>query len=897
MGERSNSHKPTDAEGAMVPTSSSAGFKDIPLLPYERQLIEAIGCTVEEYKEHRKRLINTGTIRPAGYESIPDIRCDPTGGILTSLVVGLVLSAVGALLAPKPKAPEQKERNQKRLASETGPQRFNATSGFDSIQQIAEFGQTIPLLFGRYNANQYTGGLSTAPRLVWSRMFSHGSHQGFKGIYVVGEALGNLELTEGSNEADRPKVDGIQFGTNPLDSQAPEKYAVYWNPRLLNGRIKASDLLYGTRAYPAAGDPETADDCFLVPLTDFVTAGPAGFCMANASNGNQAFGVYGSIPNGTALLVNWNVVSIPDIDGKNDKSGRLRAERLKIAGKYGAGEESGMAGKGRGYAAMMGIKSCTGQGETSDPVSTISVNVGDVLDFVIRSEQLKDSQMNRSVDGKNIKFGEETGVNVNDLNNALNTRRTNADQALQIGEVFMIGRTIWQVTERAGGKDGIWSPEGSDVTVRMKMIETTTDPTPSAIGVAGNKALGIGGNGDFDKTTSTGKTRDPANGWCGETFWNLCKVDLAVVRNIRPAEMTEIGIRSQVWNKANGLCNFQSVPNVAVLKEYDKDEYTLSTGFLNKYFKRTSVFTIYLRPVSTTGQEYPWKPIGEQFCVTGDSPVDQYNFIRIKTNDGVPLQMEFRFVPKTNVDIKFFTPPDATFWRLNARSGITLGASYTTEYGVFRISCVGDIVTPSDITLNTEFINGGKSPESTTKRQPTAMELIGDNTYESWLPPYPDFGRSATWTYEVFGSPIGRTGQTTYATLDYSGDGRTMQFVVEGYCADFINERYFLAFGTRDRWFVRSVRVNSASGGWDVGYTLDYFITASDNRFSSGSGWVGKQVGARFRVTNVGVVTIIEPGTEPRTFSERSQLAEISHYGEVTKSCDNGAEHAVVYVN
>jgi hypothetical protein len=305
-----------------------------------------------------------------------------------------------------------------------------------------------------------------------------------------------------------------------------------------------------------------------------------------------------------------------------------------------------------------------------------------------------------------------------------------------------------------------------------------------------------------------------------------------------------------------------------------------------------------LRPISTDGQEYEWKPIGEQFCVTGERPVDQFNFIRIKTNDGEARQMEFRFVPKTNADIKFFTPPDATFWRLNARSGVMLGADYLTAYGTFRISCVGDVVTPNEIASNSEFMNGGKGADSYTKRQPTAMELIGDNNYDSWLPEYPTFGRSATWTYEVFGNPVGRIGQTTYATLNYSGDGKTMEFVVEGYCADFRDEKYMLTFGTNARWFVRSVRVLSASGGWDVGFNLNYFVTpSSGNYFAARSGWMGQQVGARFRVTNVGIVTIVEPGTEPRTFSERSQLAEISHYEEVTKSCDNGPEHSVVYVN
>jgi hypothetical protein len=39
-------------------------------------------------------------------------------------------------------------------------------------------------------------------------------------------------------------------------------------------------------------------------------------------------------------------------------------------------------------------------------------------------------------------------------------------------------------------------------------------------------------------------------------FYPLLRVAFGVVRNTRDCEVTEIGIRSQVWNRANGLCNF-----------------------------------------------------------------------------------------------------------------------------------------------------------------------------------------------------------------------------------------------------------------------------------------------------------------------------------------------------
>jgi len=54
--------------------------------------------------------------RPAEYELVPDVRADPITMFVVNLVVGVALSAVSALLAPKPrgsaaaKAPPQLDR-------------------------------------------------------------------------------------------------------------------------------------------------------------------------------------------------------------------------------------------------------------------------------------------------------------------------------------------------------------------------------------------------------------------------------------------------------------------------------------------------------------------------------------------------------------------------------------------------------------------------------------------------------------------------------------------------------------------------------------------------------------------------------------------------------------------
>ena len=77
------------------------------LLPWEQQFCDSIGITSEEYFEFHE-LVSQHVKEEQGRELIPDIRNETT--TIITLVVGLALSAVGMLLAPKPRAQQQKEQ-------------------------------------------------------------------------------------------------------------------------------------------------------------------------------------------------------------------------------------------------------------------------------------------------------------------------------------------------------------------------------------------------------------------------------------------------------------------------------------------------------------------------------------------------------------------------------------------------------------------------------------------------------------------------------------------------------------------------------------------------------------------------------------------------------------------
>ena len=87
-----------------------AKLYEAPLLPFEKQLIETIGATEEEYRYLVTEAIRRGKVRPAGYEHVPDIENKVIAAWVVQLAIGLTLTAVSYLLTPKPKQLKTKVR-------------------------------------------------------------------------------------------------------------------------------------------------------------------------------------------------------------------------------------------------------------------------------------------------------------------------------------------------------------------------------------------------------------------------------------------------------------------------------------------------------------------------------------------------------------------------------------------------------------------------------------------------------------------------------------------------------------------------------------------------------------------------------------------------------------------
>ena len=751
-------------------------FQNLPLLPYEKQLISALDLTKDEYLNYRNAVLTAKYTRSKEYDLIPDIRCDPVT-IVVNLVIGVLLTAASVLLQPKVSVPEADEQDAQRnlkLQDKVGRQKFNQTQGIDVGQEVARLGSTIPVLFGNYSYEDRIGGIFAPAQLVWSRMLSLGNEQLVKCLFVLGEAI----------DQDRnslPNLSGIYLGQAIASGFTKEQIAIYWS----KGRPQATSkevtehrewspdnaLLFGTRVDPQTADPSPTGlnntDPFLCPVNTVEQA--PGFCQIITPSNNADFGVYGAIRNGTSYKVNYEIIPMGPRDEDNEDKQRLVEDRRrKVCGNKQEDRSDGQAGIGRCYAPLMGLVELRrANGQSYQPARAdwdyqdlYDCGEGDEVDFFINDICPKREGPPETTFALN-----RNETDVEEMRSLTERIREVADDSLVIGQMIMIGRTIWQVTRRAAGTEGIFfmdqrDPEddddvitpGNTVTVTLRFVETTATPGATRIGLAGKipteRPVNYEGGSDPEKN-------DKDIGFVPTFYYPLCKFKLATYRNTRPVDVTELGLESIVYNRGNGLCNFRSLPTPDDLEEYDDNNVIVREGRLTEYFERTSVFVIQGRPITSeddTPQE--WEILGDQFAITGKSPVKLFNYIRITHVNR--CQMEFRLVPKTSADIVTLGP-EAEMMQLDASRGQLISTFSNNAYGSFNVTTTGRYIRINDYFHNVEMQTRGAKARSESSSVATFA------TSQSYLPSSQTRGRVAAFYQEVFGNassyPIGTVNQ------------------------------------------------------------------------------------------------------------------------------------------
>ena len=80
--------------------------------------------------------------------------------------------------------------------------------------ELATNGEPIPIVFARYNETDKTGGALVSPVLAWSRMFSYGTQQSIKQLWIVSEQ-GHESISD-TMGLGAPDLSGVFVGNGNL---------------------------------------------------------------------------------------------------------------------------------------------------------------------------------------------------------------------------------------------------------------------------------------------------------------------------------------------------------------------------------------------------------------------------------------------------------------------------------------------------------------------------------------------------------------------------------------------------------------------------------------------------------------------------------------------------------
>jgi len=718
---------------------------DVPLLPYEKQLIETIGITEEEYQLFAAEVRRRGRLRPAEYAHIPDIVCEPltkTAIIFINLAISLTLTGVAYLLTPKPKEPAAFSR--KELGGATGASRFTPSRGFETLAELGEYASPIPLLFGLYREG-YGGGMLATPKLIWSRMFSHGTLQRAKLLYVVGE-----QGVDGLNGIEPPELEGIFLGNNALDPIFENAFAFYWKKHSGDPgsrRVRDTNILYGTRDEASSGDPDEAinGEVFYAPTNNEIGA-VGQFCHAYTPANSTQFGVFEPIANGTSYRPNYRIVSITD-DGHSGVTKRgITRTRIKFAGlSFGNpdnldGKEllqkvrkKGQAGAGRNYSPRMGIirlnRYSGGETITSSEVTgadelqkVVNVREKDEIVFIISATKIDED----------LYAAKESRESVSDLNSTVEALQLAADDAMQVGEQFAIAGTIWKVIRR---KLDRFEPDSTEhQRIDLKCV-STEESHLKRIGIVNKDKVVEPTQGFIGDSFPDGPEAS-----VGEGFFPITRVATATVRNNRPAVVTEIGLKSTVFQKLNGLCAFNSLPTPDELNNMDDENVQVSNGTITANIMRSTVFRVFVRDAGDSNSSFAVIPLF--FIIRGSRPVAQYNFIRFALPPGQEAkELEFKFAQFPGAELRSISSQELFIDLSHSVSSESADMEFPTVpvdgIGLLTVGYSGKKIPKGSIKENKEFM---RAPEVTAGSGVTSYP---DSVQREDLAPAPTAGTDA----------------------------------------------------------------------------------------------------------------------------------------------------------
>jgi len=255
------------------------------LLPYEYQLIEALGVSKEEYLEF-VALQQEYKDPKAG--TALDIRGADGGAtaMLVLTIVGTLFQVGAALLAPKPNIPSIGASNKLR----TRQQRFAPSFGFNGAPELAAYGDPVNLVYTSKKDNS-DGGVRVSGSLVWSAVDNFGSSQFMQLLFILGAA--QIKSIDENRTA---------FGSLALSQLDPSTVFLFY-PKYADGEFTKGQPHFSDTEKDNLGfypddlkSAEDSDVCQIISYQNATRNGVQGFSQAYSPTTSSSLGIYDPVP-------------------------------------------------------------------------------------------------------------------------------------------------------------------------------------------------------------------------------------------------------------------------------------------------------------------------------------------------------------------------------------------------------------------------------------------------------------------------------------------------------------------------------------------------------------------------------------------------------------------------
>lgn len=270
-------------------------MSDYPLLPSDRYIADLLGLTDEQY-----RFYVAEVRRRAAQGPQPSVVAIGPDWWIYALVISTVLSTGFSIAASffKPRLTQSRQPELKQVQTQgqniTNIRRYAPRQGFDSVQDVANIGDPVPLIYVKRQdiGGDIYGGIRVNCPLLWSEILTIDKSQIFRAIFLIGEGSDSLAVD----------VNNIAIGNNTLGSYLlggnnNARFSVYF--RNNGGRIASSDKIAGS-----SNDPGVSTPSDVYAVKNAVGSYASNFCHVHRPNTQTQFGVYSLIGNGLGYRVN-----------------------------------------------------------------------------------------------------------------------------------------------------------------------------------------------------------------------------------------------------------------------------------------------------------------------------------------------------------------------------------------------------------------------------------------------------------------------------------------------------------------------------------------------------------------------------------------------------------------